>query len=369
VFSRSKLLALAGVLVVAAAVAAALPGASARARVPRDFFGIAPQTPLTEADTSRMRHGGVDAVRVAVSWAAVQPKPGSGYDWSGLDQTMALLSRSHLEALPFLAGTPRWLAHRFSILPVSNARQRRAWWAFLRAAVERYGRHGTFWLEHGPGSADFVPRNPVRRWQLWNEGNFFYFATPASPTRYARLLKISRGAIKGIDGHAQIVMGGLFGNPNERPPRAMDAAAFLDRLYRVRGIKHYFDGVALHPYSRNTATLRRLTGRMRRVMLRHGDRRTGLYITEMGWGSQHDPRRVAFEVGRRAQARELRAAYSYLIGNRRRLNLTQVYWFSWKDAALLCNFCDSSGLFRGGSRFKPKPAWHTFTAIAHGRLR
>ena len=32
-------------------------------------------------------------------------------------------------------------------------------------------------------------------------------------------------------------------------PRAMDAADFLDRLYRFKGAKRYFDAVAIHPYS------------------------------------------------------------------------------------------------------------------------
>jgi hypothetical protein len=86
----------------------------------------------------------------------------------------------------------------------------------------------------------------------------------------------------------------------------------------------------------------------------------------MGWGSQRNPN-LSFEVGWRPQARELRRAYRYLVGNRHRLNLKQVYWFSWKDARGLCNFCDSVGLFRRGARFHPKPAWHALVAVAHGR--
>lgn len=341
---------------------------SAEARLPGNFFGIAPQTSLSEADTGRMRHGGIDVVRIPVSWPSIQPSPTSGYNWSGLDQVMALLSRSRLELFPILYGTPRWLAGRQTNLPIGNVRQRRAWWAFLRAAVERYGTSGQFWREHWQGSADYVPRNPIRKWQIWNEANFFYFTTPASPQRYARLLKISRPAIKGADRRAEIVIGGLFGNPKQRPPRAMDAAAFLNRLYRSRGIKRTFDGVALHPYARDTRVLRRLTERMRRVIVRNRDRRTGLYITEMGWGSQRN-RRVSFEVGWRPQARELRRAFRYLIRNQRRLNLKQVHWFSWKDVRGTCNFCDSVGLFRRGQRFKPKPAWHSLTAFARGRIR
>jgi len=354
-------------LALLATVAVALP-ATADARLPRDFFGIAPQTPLTAADAARMKRGGIDIVRLPIFWSGVQQRP-SSLDLSGYDQTVALLSRAHLEVLPVLYGTPRWLARHGTKLPISNARQRQAWRGFVRAVVDRYGRFGSFWAEHGPGSADFVPRNPVRTWQVWNEENFFYFTTPASPGRYARLLKITRPAIKGADGRAKIVIGGLFGDPKERPPRAMDSAVFLERLYRVHGIKRSFDGVALHPYAANVAKLRRLTEAIRRVMVRNRDRHAGLYLTEMGWGSRHRPRQVAFEVGLRPQARELRGAYRYLIRNRRRLNLKQVHWFSWKDAPGFCSFCGSVGLFRRGARFHPKPAWHSFVAITHGRLR
>jgi hypothetical protein len=142
----------------------------------------------------------------------------------------------------------------------------------------------------------------------------------------------------------------------------MDAADFLDRLYGVRGIKADFDAVALHPYAADAGELRNLVESVRQVMLRHGDRRGQLFVTEMGWGSQaRSP--VSFEVGLREQARQLRAAYGYLLGNRRRLNLGQVDWFSWKDAPRLCSFCDSVGLFRSGYRFKPKPAWRAFVQI------
>jgi hypothetical protein len=89
-------------------------------------------------------------------------------------------------------------------------------------------------------------------------------------------------------------------------------------------------------------------------------------LTELGWGSQ-ERSPVSFEVGLRGQAQQLSAAYGYLLGNRGRLNLQQVVWFSWKDASGLCSFCDSVGLFRQGQRFRPKPAWHAFVRIARRR--
>jgi hypothetical protein len=330
--------------------------------LPRGFFGIAPQTGIGPKDTARMRGGGVETIRAPLLWGEVQPTRRGGFDWSGFDALVATAAAGRLEVLPFLCAPPGWAVRPHTRLPVDSARQRRAWAEFAGAAVERYGPRGSFWEEHGPGTKDPLPRLPIHAWQIWNEENFFYFTKPASPGRYARLLSISHRAIHRADPRAEVVMGGLFGNPRQSPPAAMDAVDFLDRLYRVRGAKADFDAVALHPYAADAAELRVLVDGVRQVMLRHGDRRAGLYLTEMGWGSQ-ERSPVSFEVGLRGQARELRAAYGYLLGARHRLNLEQVVWFSWKDAPLLCSFCDSVGLFRQGRAFRPKPAWHAFVGV------
>ncbi|HEX7278643.1 MAG TPA: hypothetical protein VF255_03365 [Solirubrobacterales bacterium] len=336
--------------------------ASAQA-VPQGFFGIVPQTTLTAEDTARMRAGGIETIRVPIAWSSIESSPSGGYAWSGVDEIVALAARERIEVLPFFLSTPRWLSRDQRRLPVDSGRQRRAWAAFIGAAVERYGRNGQFWAEHGPGSANPLPRVPIRAWQIWNEQNFFYFTRPASPGRYARLLKITHRAVRQADPRADIVLGGLFGNPKQRPPVAMDAVDFLDRLYRVGGIKATFDAVALHPYAADTAELRLLVEGVRSTMVRNRDRGAGLYLTEVGWGSQFNPRVVAFEVGLRGQARELRGAYAYLISNRGRLGLRQVDWFTWKDISGSCSFCDSSGLFRRGGKFRPKPAWHAFVQV------
>lgn len=345
----------------------ALLAPAAAEALPRGFFGIAPQTGLTAEDISRMRAGGVETIRIPIEWSGAQPSARSDYQWGGIDRLVELAARERLEVLPVLYGTPRWLSHDPRRLPVASGRQRRAWSEFVTAAVARYGRSGEFWAEHGPGSGEPLPRVPIRSWQIWNEENFFYFTRPASPGRYARLLKISRRAVNRSDRRGDLIIGGLFGNPKQQPPLAMDAADFLDRLYRVRGAEASFDGIALHPYAADVGVLRTLVEQLRAVAVRHGDRRAGLYVTELGWGSQYDPRRVAFEVGLRGQARELRAAYRFLIANHHRLNLRQVDWFTWKDLGGACAFCDSTGLFRRGAHFRPKPAWHAFVSLARQR--
>jgi polysaccharide biosynthesis protein PslG len=356
-------------------VAAALIAPAAAQAVPRTFFGIGPQTGLTETDVSYMKAGGIGTVRWPVGWPAVQPTANGAYDWSSVDPAVEMAARGGLTVLPFLYGTPRWLANKPTTLPIDSGRARKAWVAFVKAAVARYGPHGEFWKLHSPavagvnGLSEIAHPKPIRTWQVWNEANFFYFAYPVSPSRYASLLKLSHGAIRSVDPGAKVLLSGLFGNPDEGGKKGMDAIEFLEALYRVPGIKADFDAVALHPYAFHVDVLEELTEGIREVVLENRDPSAGLYITEMGWGSQNDPDVVAFEQGMQGQARELRKAYRYLIANRSQLNLKSTYWFSWKDIQGDCNFCDSVGLFREGAGFKPKPAWKAFVALTGGRAR
>jgi hypothetical protein len=368
-------LALAGLLV---AVLATSGSGAPFAPMPKGFFGVAPQTALTERDVEYMRAGGIESVRVAFPWSGIQPSPRGGYDWSAVDPTIEVAARGGLEVLPFLAGTPHWLG-KTTTIPVLNARQRAAWIAFVKAAAKRYGPGGEFWAEHaqkgvvyggvnyGPPIAKLKPK-PIRTWQIWNEANFFYFAYPVSPGRYAKLVTISSKAIKSVQPGAKIVLTGLFGEPTATGKRGLNSAIFLRRFYKTPGIKSYFDSIALHPYAIDTESLEEMVEAIHEVTVENHDR-PGLYITEMGWGSQDNFEHDAFEQGIRGQVRQLKGAYGFLMENQRRLNLKQVYWFSWKDAPLLCDFCDSVGFFREGQKFKAKPSWHTFVSITGGRAR
>lgn len=341
---------------------------------PRSFFGIVPQASLSEEDAQYMRAARIGSVRLPIGWESVQPTKRGAYNWEGTDREVATIVSQGMEVLPFLSGVPRWVSHKTTTLPIDSARARQGWTAFVKAAVRRYAPGGEFWAEHTPAAANedgIVVRRPkpFHVWQIWNEANFFYFAYPVSPTRYARLLKLSYQAIKSTDPRAQILLSGLFGEPDEGGKRGMSAADFLSALYEVPGIKRYFDAAALHPYAFHVEDLEAMIEQMREVIVENHDPGTGLYITEMGWGSQNDPNVVAFEQGIQGQARELRGAYRYMLRNRHRLNLKAAYWFTWKDSRYYCAFCDSVGLFREGERFHSKPAWHALVGITGGRAR
>jgi hypothetical protein len=358
-------------------------------RPPKGFFGIVPQTPGTEKDARYMAAGGIEAIRAPLIWPAIQPTRNGPYNWAAFDPIVEEAARQGLSVLPFVIATPKWLAKKETTLPIGNATQRKAYVKFLRAAVERYAPGGQFWVEHSPrkiheeqvkeqqGPVYELPGArlkpirkpmPIKTWQVWNEANFFYFAYPVDPIGYAKLLKLSTPVIKGAEPGAKVILTGLFGKPSAGAKRGMPAAEFLQRIYSVPGIKRYFDGVALHPYAINSEQLEELVEEMHDVTVENHDR-VPLYITEMGWGSQNDFHINAFEHGVRGQVEELKKAYAYLLANRTRLDVKQVYWFSWKDLPESCSFCDSVGLFHYGPKFRPKPAWRAFVQITGGKPR
>jgi Beta-galactosidase len=354
------------------------------------FFGIVPQTAVTEKDAEYMKAGGIEAIRSPLIWPGVQPTKRGPYNWAAFDPVVEEAARQGLSVLPFIVATPKWVAKKETTLPIQNATQRREYVTFLRAVVERYGPGGQFWVEHSPATirrekekekagpdyelpgAQLKPiarPMPIKTWQIWNEANFFYFAYPVSPIEYAKLLKLSTPVIKRAEPGAKVILTGLFGRPTAGGKRGMPAAQFLETLYKVPGIKSYFDGVALHPYAVDSEELEEIVEEMHEVTVKAHDR-VPLYITEMGWGSQNDFQVDAFEHGVQGQVEELKAAYKFLLENRARLELKQVYWFSWKDLAESCSFCDSVGLFKGNStHFIPKPAWRAFVQITGGRPR
>jgi hypothetical protein len=149
--------------------------AASAAALPAKFFGVVPQSALTQEQFNTLKQGKVKSMRVALIWAGVQPTKGT-FDWAGVDELVEHASKSGIEVLPFIVGTPTWVAPSVKVpgsnslaparLPVSGSAAT-AWTTFLKAAVARYGDGGTFWAEHPT-----LPDVPIKNWQVWNEPNF-----------------------------------------------------------------------------------------------------------------------------------------------------------------------------------------------------
>ena len=195
---------------------------------PSEFFGIGPQTPLTEK-RRRIHEGGRDRRRAdgrspgprsrkseARRLQLGGPRPGRrnrrprGPQGPALPLRHAALARPKADDAAGRQRPGRKRRGRRSSAPRSNATGPAA---SSGPSAPRRGQRRQ--RTSRPGSR---ARLPIRTWQIWNEANFFYFALPASPSRYAKLVKISSQAIKAVDPGAKVILSGLFAKPTRRLP-------------------------------------------------------------------------------------------------------------------------------------------------------
>ena len=368
---RAGIRALITVGLIAVTAAAVSPSTAAAAKAPRQFFGIDPQAPLSSADLARMRQAGLGTLRIGFSWPAVDPAaPAGGFNWGPTDGIVLDAARNGMRLLPVIYGSPSWVAALdgrtcyplcATYAPRSKAALK-AWASFVSGLEDRYGPRGAFWALHPE-----VPSVPIRAWQIWNEQNSGQYFTPRpNVPAYARMLHSAAGAIRSRDRGAEIVLGGMFGQPNNGEVPGYTAAGFLRRLYRVHGIKRRFDTVAIHPYAASLGGMNRQVQRIRDQLKLSGDRHAQIRITELGWASGGPPHPL--NKGPRGQARFLRGSFRYFLRHRRGWNVRGVNWFSWRDAsgAGLCKWCPESGLFEEASGFLAKPALAALTRITGG---
>lgn len=374
-----RALALAGALLAAVCVlacgagapkAAPGPGPGPSGPVHSGLFGVQPgPTPIDAADAAMIAKSGVGTVRIGLNWLRVQPRRGP-FDWGDIDEQVAALARSGIEALPTLAGTPSWVAAKPTTPPLGKDKKT-AWKAFVTAAVRRYRPAGAFWRPGPLGKSPFhlecqcdARPVPITSWQAWNEPNLAHYFTPApSPRGYARLLKITHSAIDQADPNAKVVLAGLSdgGTPDD-----IGAIQFLYRLYNTDGVKKTFDVTSIHPYASHVGGMKDVIHAIRKVMKARHDRKTPLDITEIGWGSA-PPNGPRTTRGIRGQRQIVERSMKMLVHHRRKWRLQHVYWFFWRDppkstTGLPCQICYSAGLLR--SDREPKPAYRAFKRIA-----
>ena len=245
--------------------------------VPANFWGVVPQTPPSVEQLQRLKAGGVDSMRVPISWSSVQPVRGGAWDWSDADTLIGVAAAARLNVLPFLSSAPSWAVptdRRFgssAFLPVRSGKQRSGWKRFVTEAILRYGPRGTFWSENPS-----LPRKPIRIWQIWNEPNFKYFVGRPDPAEYGKLVTLSSAAIKSVDPGAQVILGGLqprsvrvdgpggeAGQEQDGGDPAVDTAGELgdvaiERRPAIRREHRDPDGRAVHGRPREYTAPRRL---------------------------------------------------------------------------------------------------------------
>jgi polysaccharide biosynthesis protein PslG len=341
-----------GLLFATALLASLVLAAQAGAAAPRSFYGVVSANDPTATEIARMGAGRVGTLRVNFAWGAVQPTEGAAYNWSHYDNVIGEAARNGIRPLLTVYSSPAWAARHDNLQPAPDHIDE--FRDFVSAAVARYGNGGTFWTTHPT-----IPALPVIWWQLWNESNSpsFWYPKP-NPRQYVALLRVFHDAVVGSDPGAKIALAGLFLTPRVKHGIFLDR--YLGAIYRLKA-KGLFDAAAVHPYE---VTPRRVLDSVRiarRVMNRFHDRRSSLWITEIGWASGGN--RTPLTVSPARQARYLRTLYKLLAANRGRMHIPGVVWYSFRDVPGGIWF-NHTGLFTEG--FDPKPAWSAYTGLTGG---
>jgi len=358
---------------VVAGLVAAAPADAAKRTVPRNFYGAIYGGHVEDAPTNVQRQawdlmasGGVESARVVFNWAQIERERGK-LDWSKPDGFVGAAAARGMSLMPTVMYAPRWAA-RYPGVDQSPPAGTANFARFVGEVVKRYGPDGTFWSR-----SPYVPKRPVRHWQIWNEPpltDHWWRKGPWLPgeaKRFGALLRASYRAVHRADPGAKVVLPGMTN-------RAWDE---LTDLYRHAGIRGYFDIAAVHMFPGKWRNVAVIVKRFRAALDRRGDRKKPIWVTEMTWPSAKGRATVPpwadtpyyrnFVTTEKGTAARLAGAYRLLAERRfRQANrLARVFWFSAASIFREDYIWNYSGLMEfdsGGVR--TKPAYDAFRAGA-----
>ena len=358
-------------LVLTSALLAAPSAGAAPPKVPHGFYGTAfdgfvsvAHYRVQDAQFGLMARSGVESARVVFPWEKMQPVERGAVDFSSTDITVAAAAYHGIDVLPTVIYAPYW-ARLDSTRVLSPPKRNSDYTAFLDALIRRYGPRGSFWRDY-PGA----PRRPIRSWQIWNEPNIRPFwdvpvgSKHAWPQGYGSLLRAANATIKRADPGGRTVFAGLT------------AVAWKDlrNAYKRGGIRKHFDVAALQIYTQSEQRELEAVRRLRRELVRAGDKKVRMFVTEVAFPASKG--HVRGIRGQRQEtpkgmARRLSGTYALLARQRKRFLLDKVFWYTWASryggrGPSIFNF---SGLIRtqNGEVYTAQPALGAFRRSAQRR--
>jgi hypothetical protein len=345
------------------AALALVPGSASAAKVPANFFGVMADGPLLyngfddQAEFDLMARTGVQTVRMAMPWSAMEPQPGQ-YDFSSSDPVVAQAATHGFTELPTVTFAPAWAArHPGASNSPPEGTQNYA--NFMTTLVQRYGPNGSFWAEHPE-----LPVRPIREWQIWNEPNqpVFNWSDQPFAADYVALLRAARSAVLAADPGAKIVLSGLVGT----------SWSALAKVYQAGG-KGLFDYVAIHPFTLEPKNVLKILDKVRATMKRYHDSSTPMFITELTWPAAKGfalTRTYGYETNAAQQAKKLGQIIPLLVANRRAFRLERVYWYTWISAAPdprndPFSYSGLRQLDNNGTTVQSRPSLAVYARMAH----
>jgi hypothetical protein len=312
---------------------AALGFAPAVAGAADPVYGVSTASPLKAKDLQELADGGVQALRLEISWNATKGK-GGALNWGRTDARLEAAADQGIDVVPYLTGTPKWAKgckKKSCKAPDQLTPANDAWLRFVDGAVERYG----------PGG---ILSKPVATWQVWDTAN------RGSPKGYDQLLGATFRTINLADPGAKVLTGALSfasGKGMTSPTK------LLKRLMNPK-VNQTFSAVGVSPQSRSVGKVKKQVKSIRKVLDKAGRKGTEIWVTPVGWASDKRSSK-ALSVGKAGQKQRLSQAMKSL---RSGLGVGGVFWSRWRDGGGGCKWCRHSGLL--SKKGKAKPAWGAY---------
>ena len=376
-------------VVVPAGTSARVRNAAKQAAVPPGFVGMVVDGPLWPdaspgLDLATQLDGmvatGVQTLRITFDWGSIQPYKndaavpaadkaeftdvgGVPTEWTDLDQVVGLAAQRGLTILPMVLYAPEWDGFSDDRSLVERPKRVGPYANFVKALVQRYGPHGTFWPE--PGDHEAADPHVADLERAEHPGVLVAAADLRELLRGAA--EAAHAAIKSADPGAKVVLAGF---PNF-------SWVALQRIYDVRGARTLFDVVAVHPYTKEPQGVITILDQGPPGDERRGRQRKPMIADEISWPSSlgKTPHNNGFDFAttEAGQARNIATLLPLLGRDRRSLNLAGFYYYTWvgrRTAATRRRSTSRACCVTRRARSRAKPALAAFTngALALERL-
>lgn len=354
--------------VIAVAVCACLGFAGSAVALPAKFHGLG-YTVGDEDDLNFTQWSGSEYFRYPVSMTLVKNN-----GWGPTEEVFARAKNHGITVIPVLQRATGGSAER----AMPTEAQFPEWTQFVKDAVQRLGRGGTFWNGQQNSLAPAA-------WEVWNEpnrGENGNSAKQADAEGFTRLLKVSHDAITSVDPGATVLLGGLYWNVGSTEGNLsghdfLEAVGiFEEALYGQAGLN--YDGLALHPYvfaeKEGKTKVQRVVQSIQEARttlnFRAGTSGKGIWITELGWptegpgweakaGQTTSP----WAVSEDQQETLLNEAFAQIESMQSAYNIQSLVWYNAQDSTI-ASWDQHSGLVNSGGGYKK--AWGAFMERAGG---
>lgn len=272
----------------------------------------------------------VDLTRIEFKWAINEPQRGV-YDWSEADRLIYTLHQNGIEPMLMFYCPPNWAM----VGPPEDEEY------FIKKGFENL--YTVVWArdEYKADMRRFAETSASRYkgktnlYEFWNEpdgmagptvlrdesGKAASVRFGGDPVLYTEWLKVFYEGVKAGNPEAQVAAGSL----------CIPSTHFLEAIYASGG-GSFFDAISIHPYPHNSDQINiQIIKDMRDVMVRNGDWKKPIWISEFGWttGSDTvDPVNPKPTTAMDKQASLIRPMFELI---RQLPYVTQFYFFTLND--------------------------------------